>query len=64
MTWEVTDIVEEKCEKCGSLYHVTSKNFPAKDRGIQNCEVCGHEMRTWKSTVDYFYELVKRGNAR
>jgi hypothetical protein len=50
-----------KCQ-CGAVYECTYQDFPARDRGKQECEVCGATVHSWSGTRDYSdWKLVRRG---
>lgn len=53
-TWDETKLKDEACPVCGTVYHVTHKSLPLKDKATFTCK-CGHVLREWKETGMYIY---------
>jgi hypothetical protein len=54
-------MAKEACPKCGSLYEVIMHQAPMPDEDSFNCEVCGTELRKWKSNRWPEFKLIKPG---
>lgn len=52
------------CERCGSVYRITSMPVLARRRDALDCEVCGATLLRWTEAVEYYADLVKRGPSR
>jgi len=62
-TWASGQGGDVTCAKCGSVYAVTIRRFPHRDKDSYNCDVCGYLLDEWNSTSVPFYELKTRGTA-
>jgi hypothetical protein len=60
-TWKKEKQPDETCPKCGSVYAVEARRFPARDEDKAICGVCDHVLRSWNDTVVYVYMLKKAG---
>lgn len=58
MSWNITKYTQH-CDKCNTEYQVTKHEHPMRDRGVFNCEECGHEMQKWNGAVDYTFTKAK-----
>lgn len=62
-TWSSGKGEDETCEICGSVYAVTIRRYPTRDKDSFRCVVCGNLMREWNDTAYPSFELKKRGKA-
>ncbi len=52
---------EKTCGNCGSVYTITSTDYPARERGSINCKVCGVQLMKWNCSREYHATLKKEG---
>lgn len=57
-TWDVTDMKDETCPKCGLVYSVKYESLPLKDDDKFTCS-CGEVLRSWRETGMYMYTPIK-----
>jgi hypothetical protein len=63
-TWE-TGTTSIECRHCGAKYEAQWADYPARDRGKQNCECCGQILLEWHGTRDYDnFVLKERGQLK
>lgn len=60
-TWDISELGEEACSNCGAIYSVKFQELPTKDKDDFSCS-CGNQLRSWKTTGMYMYELVQAGD--
>lgn len=56
-TWKETELGNEKCSQCGTIYRVVSQQLPCRDKDSFYCS-CGKLMREWSGTTSYEYKKV------
>lgn len=56
-TWDVSELPNETCPKCGKKYSVKYESLPLKDDDQFSCS-CGRVMRSWRETGMYMYTPI------
>ncbi|WP_298722407.1 hypothetical protein [uncultured Oceanisphaera sp.] len=57
-TWDTSDLGKETCDQCGTIYSVTGKQYPCRDKDSFTCS-CGNKIRSWNGTMSYSYTPIK-----
>ena len=52
------------CERCASVYRITSMPVLARRRDTLDCEVCGATLLRWTEAIEYYADLLERGPTR
>jgi hypothetical protein len=58
-TWATRNAGEVICEGCGAVYAVSIYKLPCRDSDSFDCEVCGHKMKTWNSTMVPSFKFIR-----
>ena len=48
------------CQNCGSVYELSYKRFPMRDKDIIYCEICGKELYSWNEGKIWSAKLVTK----
>ena len=51
----------QTCDRCGSVYELSSWHSPMRDKDSIECEVCGATLKRWNGSRVWTAKLVKRG---
>lgn len=49
------------CPTCQTDYYVRTEQDPLRHNAKKHCDACGTLLKTWHSTTDYIFTLVKYG---
>ena len=48
------------CEKCGSVYKLTSVNVPMRDKDTIECDICGETIHSWNQAKVWSATLIEK----